>query len=118
VLRSIPDKLGGVVGMLGAIVIIAVLPLVDTSVFRSAFFKPFHRTLFWFFVCNSLVLGWIGQMPVETPFAEIGLFVSIFYFVYFLVILPFLGFLETRLVKTALNYTNLFFFNFIHYAFF
>jgi len=94
--------------MLAAILIPAALPMTDTSIFRSTFFKPFHRALFWFFVCNALVLGWIGQMPVETPFMEIGRFVSVFYFAYFIIILPFLGYLETRLIKIVLNYNNLF----------
>jgi quinol-cytochrome oxidoreductase complex cytochrome b subunit len=108
VLRTIPDKLGGVIGMLASILILAALPRVDTSVFRSMFFKPFHRTFFWFFVFNGLILGWIGQRPVETPFMEIGIFVSVFYFGYFRVILPFIGFLETTLIKTRLNYNNLY----------
>ena len=108
VLRTIPDKLGGVIGMLASILILAGLPRVDTSVFRSMFFKPFHRTFFWFFVFNGLILGWIGQRPVETPFMEIGIFVSVFYFGYFRVILPFIGFLETTLIKTRLNYNNLY----------
>jgi ubiquinol-cytochrome c reductase cytochrome b subunit len=100
ILRTIPDKLGGVVRMGIAIVILAVLPLVDTSSFRSAFFKPFHRSLFWFFALTCLCLGWIGQEIVETPFIETSIFVTVSYFSYFLILLPFLGFLENSFVKS------------------
>lgn len=57
ILRTIPDKLGGVVLRGLAIAILAVLPVVDTSNFRSTFFKPFHLWIFWFFVCDTLCLG-------------------------------------------------------------
>ena len=88
VLRSIPDKLGGVILMGAAIVILALLPVVDTSTLRSTFFKPFHIWIFWFFFADTISLGWIGQEIVETPFIEFGVFVTFWYFFHFLVLLP------------------------------
>ena len=103
VLRTISDKLGGVILMVFAIVILAFLPLVDTSVFRSNFFKPLNLTFFWFFFVNSLALGWIGQEIVESPFTEMSNFVTLFYFLYFLVLLPFAGFLENVIVLSVMG---------------
>ena len=104
ILRTIPDKLGGVVMRGIAIVILAILPVVDTSSFRSSFFKPFHRSLFWFFFLNCMCLGWIGQEIVETPFIETALFVTVNYFSYFLILLPFLGFLENSFVQSTIKF--------------
>jgi quinol-cytochrome oxidoreductase complex cytochrome b subunit len=103
ILRTIPDKLGGVVIIGIAIIILAILPVVDTSSFRSSFFKPFHRSLFWFFFLTCICLGWIGQEIVETPFIETALFVTVNYFSYFLIFLPFLGFLENSFVQNTLK---------------
>jgi ubiquinol-cytochrome c reductase cytochrome b subunit len=100
ILRSIPDKLGGVVAMGGAIVILLFLPFINTSEVRSAAFRPLYRKLFWFIFADFLLLGWIGQEIVETPFIEIGQVGTVFYFLYFLVIIPALGIVENRLVRT------------------
>jgi ubiquinol-cytochrome c reductase cytochrome b subunit len=100
ILRSIPDKLGGVAAMGGAIVILLFLPFINTSEVRSAAFRPLYRKLFWFIFADFLLLGWIGHEIVETPFIEIGQVGTVFYFLYFLVIIPALGILENRLVRT------------------
>ena len=70
ILRSIPDKLGGVVAMGGAIVILLFLPFINTRS-RSSTFRPLYRKLFWFLFADFLLLGWVGQEIVETPFIEI-----------------------------------------------
>lgn len=99
ILRTIPDKLGGVrlIGL--AIAILAILPRVDTSIFRSTFFKPFHLPLFWFFFCDAVSLGWIGQEIVESPFTERANFVTLSYFAYFVPLLPLLGALERSFIR-------------------
>ena len=102
VLRTIPDKLGGVVLMVAAIIILALLSNLDTSNFRSSFFKPFHIALFWFFLMNALSLGWIGQEIVESPFIEMGIFVTSFYFLYFIFFLPLSGYLENIIIGSTL----------------
>ena len=102
VLRTIPDKLGGVMLRGIAIIILALLPLVDTSWFRSNHFKLFHLFIFWFFFCNAFSLGWIGQEIVESPFIEISIFVTLVYFIYFIPILPLLGYLEIAIFDRIL----------------
>jgi ubiquinol-cytochrome c reductase cytochrome b subunit len=102
ILRSIPDKLGGVAAMGGAIVILLFLPFINTSEVRSATFRPIYRKLFWFIFADFLLLGWIGQEIVETPFVEIGQLATAFYFFYFLVLIPVMGLLESSLVRSKL----------------
>ena len=102
ILRSIPDKLGGVAAMGCAIVILFFLPFINTSEVRSSTFRPIYRKLFWFIFADFLLLGWIGQEIVETPYVQIGQIATVFYFFYFLVLIPFVGLLETSLIRTKL----------------
>jgi ubiquinol-cytochrome c reductase cytochrome b subunit len=102
ILRSIPDKLGGVLAMGGAIVILLFLPFINTSEVRSSTFRPIYRKLFWLIFADFLLLGWIGQEVVEYPFEQIGLAATVFYFFYFLILIPAVGILENRLVRTKL----------------
>ncbi len=106
VLRTIPDKLGGVVLMGVAIVILAFLPVVDTSKFRSNFFKPLNIWFFWYFFADSVSLGWIGQEIVESPFIEMANFVTASYFAYFLFLLPLVGFFENSAVQSGVVWLN------------
>lgn len=99
ILRTIPDKLGGVILMVFAIVILLFLPNLDSSYVRSNFFKPFHIVLFWFFVSDSILLGWVGQEVVETPFLELAQIITPFYFIYFIFLLPFISNFEKILVE-------------------
>lgn len=96
ILRSIPNKLGGVLAMFAAILILLFLPLLNRSSIRSSWFRPTYKPLFWLFVADCLVLGWIGGNVVETPFVQIGQIATFFYFFFFLVILPYLSYLESR----------------------
>lgn len=106
ILRSIPNKLGGVVCMVLAIVILFALPWLDRSYMRSSLFKPFHKILFWFFFFNCFLLGWIGQEIVETPFIEIGQFSSILYFLYFIFFIPVFSFIERFIVQDYIKKKN------------
>jgi ubiquinol-cytochrome c reductase cytochrome b subunit len=103
ILRSIPHKLGGVIAMVGAIAILAALPVLNTSNIRSSFFRPLHKKFFWIFVANVIILGWIGGNPVEDPYVFIGQLSSLFYFSYFLIILPGLGLMERYLLEVYLT---------------
>ena len=97
VLRAVPDKLGGVALMFGAIAILFVLPWLDTSPVRSMRFRPIAK---WFLVLwgiNFLVLTWVGGKPAEQPYVLISQICTAYYFAYFLVILPLLGRLERPL---------------------
>jgi ubiquinol-cytochrome c reductase cytochrome b subunit len=106
ILRSIPDKLGGVIAMGLSLVTLAVLPLVNTSNIRSSFFRPLHRYCFWIWVGNAIVLGWIGGNPVEDPYILIGQVATVVYFAYLLVVIPALGLLERVLIENKLNRLN------------
>lgn len=97
ILRSIPDKLGGVIAMLAAIVILFFLPLLDTSLIRSNAFRPLMKLFFWFLVGDFLLLGWIGAKPVEEPFIFLGQILTGYYFAYFLVFVPLIGLIENVL---------------------
>jgi ubiquinol-cytochrome c reductase cytochrome b subunit len=98
ILRSIPDKLGGVVAMGGAVAMLATLPYVNTGEIRSSVFRPIYRILFWIFVVNVLSLTVIGQIPVKEPFVTIGQVCTLLYFGYFLS-LPLIAKLESHLNK-------------------
>ena len=99
ILRSIPSKLGGVIAMVGAILILLVLPFVHTSEVRSSSFRPIAKKLFWFFVADVIILGWIGGKPVEEPYILTGQLATIFYFSYFVILTPLVGYIENILVK-------------------
>jgi len=105
ILRSIPDKLGGVIAMGGALVILLFLPFIHQSEIRSAAFRPLYRKGFWLFAVNFLILGWIGQNVVETPFIEIGQVSTFIYFFFILVFIPGLSILEKLMMRA--NVSNL-----------
>ena len=94
ILRAIPDKLGGVIGMVGAIFILFVLPWLDTSKIRSARYRPLFKQFFLIFVVNCLVLGYLGAMPAEGVYITLSRICTFYYFAHFLIILPVLGLVE------------------------
>ena len=94
ILRAVPDKLGGVALMLGAILILFVIPWLDTSRVRSATFRPVYKGFFWIFVVNGLVLGWIGANPPEGAYIIIGRIATAYYFAHFILVMPIVGWFE------------------------
>jgi ubiquinol-cytochrome c reductase cytochrome b subunit len=106
ILRSIPHKLLGVIGMVAAILILLATPFLDTSRIRSMQFRPIMKFFFWLFVANFLILGWIGANHPESPLVEIGQVSTIFYFSYFLVILPVVGIIENTLFDLGTKTTK------------
>jgi ubiquinol-cytochrome c reductase cytochrome b subunit len=98
ILRSIPNKLGGVAAIALVFISLLLLPFINTSEIRSSNFRPISKKFFWFLVADCLLLGWIGCQPVEAPYVTIGQIASIFFFFYFLVCIPFLGKLESKLI--------------------
>jgi ubiquinol-cytochrome c reductase cytochrome b subunit len=98
ILRSIPHKLGGVLAMLFAIIILALLPWFHSTEIRSSRFRPLYRFFYFTIVSCCLLLGWIGGMPVEEPYVIIGQLASMYYFFYFIMLLPILGQLEKFLL--------------------
>jgi ubiquinol-cytochrome c reductase cytochrome b subunit len=103
ILRSIPDKLGGVIAMGGAIVVLYLIPYIQGSAIRSALFRPMYRFAIWLFAANFMILMWIGGCIVETPFIEIGQLGTVLYFAFFLVLLPGLPLVEETLLRTKVD---------------
>ena len=93
----IPAKLGGVIAMFGSIAVLFLLPWLDTSRVRSARFRPIYKWLFWVFVVDCIILGYVGANPPEGWLPTIGLLATLYYFAHFLIILPLLGKLERPL---------------------
>jgi len=108
ILRSTPDnfigdwigfvlidaKLAGVIAMFGSILILFVLPWIDTSKVRSAAFRPIYKQLFWILVIDCIILGWVGANPPEGRYLVIGRIASAYYFFHFLILVPLVGKLE------------------------
>ncbi|MDT8343243.1 MAG: cytochrome b N-terminal domain-containing protein [Thermohalobaculum sp.] len=90
----ISSKLGGVIAMFGSIVVLALVPWLDTSRVRSGRYRPQFKWYFWLFVANFFVLMWCGGQPAEGLVPTISLIGTIYWFGYFLVILPLLGITE------------------------
>lgn len=102
ILRSIPNKLLGVIAMFSAILAIMLLPITDLGRSKGLQFRPLSKFAFWAFVVNFLILMKLGACHVESPFIELGQFSTIFYFSYFIFIVPVLSLIENTLVD--LNY--------------
>nr|WNH20515.1 cytochrome b [Chilorhinus platyrhynchus] len=99
ILRSIPNKLGGVLALLSSILVLMIVPIVHTSKQRGLTFRPISQLLFWTLVADMFVLTWIGGMPVEHPFIIIGQVASALYFALFLILNPLVGWLENKMLN-------------------
>lgn len=100
ILRSIPKKLGGVVALVMAILVLFLVPLMHFSSQNACCFRPFRQVLFWLVVGNFCILTWIGRQPVEAPFIFLGQLASVFYFLSFLVLIPLSGFFEKEFCRS------------------
>jgi ubiquinol-cytochrome c reductase cytochrome b subunit len=103
VLRSVPNKLLGVLAMFGSLAILLTLPILDVSRVRGAQFRPLYRLAFWVLVGDFVVLTMIGARHPEDPLILVGQVATALYFGWFLVIVPALGVLENTLMDVALT---------------
>ena len=94
ILRSVPDKLMGVVALFGSIGILVFLPWLDTSQVKSATYRPLYKQFFWLFVLTCVLLGWLGSKPAEGGYVIMSRLLTAWYFIHFIVVLPLLGLIE------------------------
>lgn len=95
ILRAVPDKLGGVLLMFGAIGVLFILPWLDTSKVRSTDYRPMYKIFFWVLFVDCILLGWLGAQPAEGWYVTASRIATAYYFAHFLIILPLLGWIET-----------------------
>lgn len=88
ILRAVPDKLGGVLMMFGAIALLFALPFLDRSKVVSGAYRPLFKKVFYLFIINFVFLGWLGKSPAEGWYIWASRFATFYYYAYFLVILP------------------------------
>ncbi len=103
ILRSIPNKLGGVAAIGLVFLSLFALPFLSSSQIRSNSFRPIHKVGFWLLAADVILLSWIGQKPVEDPYIFIGQMASVYFFIYFLLIVPFGGLFEKKLILRGQN---------------
>jgi ubiquinol-cytochrome c reductase cytochrome b subunit len=103
ILRSIPNKLGGVVAMFGSLLILLVIPFINTSEIRSTSFRPIFKIFYWILVADFLILGWVGQKPVTDEYIFTGQVATLYYFLFFLILIPMIGLIEKQLVRSILK---------------
>nr|AAT08605.1 cytochrome b [Bipes biporus] len=99
ILRSIPNKLGGVLALAMSILVLLMVPMLHTAVQRTMAFRPMTQMMFWSFIANAMLLTWIGGQPVEPPFIIIGQLASIMYFIILLVAIPLISALEDKFMQ-------------------
>jgi ubiquinol-cytochrome c reductase cytochrome b subunit len=94
ILRSIPNKLLGVIALFSSIAVLFFVPWLDTSRVRSATFRPIYRQFFWIFVVVSIGLGYLGSQPPEGGYVVAARILTAYYFIHFLIVLPIIGLIE------------------------
>ena len=81
----------------GSLIVLFLIPFTNTSEIRSTTFRPIFKIFYWLLVADFLILGWIGQKPVKDVFVLVGQIATVFYFLFFVVLIPLIGVIETKL---------------------
>nr|YP_010533558.1 cytochrome b [Gomphonema parvulum]UXX44709.1 cytochrome b [Gomphonema parvulum] len=98
ILRSIPHKAGGIVAMLGSLLVLLIIPFSNTSDVRNTTYRPLFKVFFWLFIVDFVILTWVGQKPVKDYFILTGQIATFYYFLFFIVLIPVIGKVESILV--------------------
>lgn len=106
ILRSVPNKLFGVLLLLGSILVLLIFPFIIKTNINTGFLRPLYKKFFWLFFFNSLLLGWIGGKAIEEPYYTLGQIFTVFYFFYFLIILPTIAYFEKILYNNNIKYNR------------
>ena len=85
--------------MAGSLLILFLIPFTNTSPVRSTTFRPLFKIFYWLTVADFLILGWVGQKPVKDGYVLIGQIATLYYFVFFIFLVPLIGYLETKLIR-------------------
>ena len=107
ILRSIPNKLLGVIAMLSAILMLLIMPYTDFSRSRGIQFRPLSKIVFYIFLGNFLILMQLGSKHVESPFIEYGQISTVLYFSHFLIIVPLISLFENSLIELSSKNSNI-----------
>lgn len=98
ILRSIPHKAGGIVAMLGSLLVLLIIPFTNTSDVRNTTYRPLFKIFFWLFIADFVILTWVGQKPVKDYFILTGQIATFYYFLFFIILIPVVGKVESFLV--------------------
>ena len=101
-------KAGGIIAMGGAILVLLVIPYINTSDIRNTTYRLIFKFCFWLFIADFIILTWVGQKPVRDSFIFLGQIATLYYFMFFLVLIPVVGVIESKLV----HFKSYFFFTF------
>ena len=99
ILRSIPHKAAGIIAMGGSILIMLVIPFTYTGYVRNTTYRPLFKIFYWLLVADFLTLMWVGQAPITDPFILLGQLASVYYFSFFIILIPLIGIIENKLVS-------------------
>ena len=106
ILRSIPNKLLGVIAMFSALLIMLILPITNLSNLKNLQFRPFSKIIFFVFVVNFVILMIIGAKHVESPYIELGQISTVLFFGYFLILVPIVTGIENLISNISCNQLN------------
>ena len=100
ILGSIPHKAAGIVAMVWAILIMLIIPFSYTGYIRNTTYnRPIFKIFYWLLLANFITLMWVGQAPITDPFIHLGQVASIYHFGFFLILVPIIGIIETKLIN-------------------